>query len=170
MYTTSRADSAITKGSLCLVCTACIPQHKWSSCVACSFCHLFRMNKKRNKTKSKKENLVKSDGMKRLLSQLCTLRENQLPLACLGVEGEGSTQKQCNYSALAQQQRAKGASKAFLWAKQGSLRGKAQPVCEYQCMDVWSSRGTTRGKGWVWIKLECTSTLIMWWYSIHWFK
>lgn len=69
-----------------------------------------------NKTnkKNKKGNLVKSDGMKRRLSQFCTLKQNQLPLACFGVEGEGSTQKQCNYSALAQQQRAKRASKAFL--------------------------------------------------------
>lgn len=64
--------------------------------------------------KNKKGNLVKSDGMKRRLSQFCILKQNQLPLACLGVEGEGSAQKQHNYSALAQQQRAKRASKAFL--------------------------------------------------------
>lgn len=83
-----------------------------------------------NKNKSKtKRNLVKSDGMKIRLSQFCTFRQNGLPLARLREEGERGTQKQCNYSALAQQQRAKGGSKGFLWAKQGSLRGKAQPLC-----------------------------------------
>lgn len=61
-----------------------------------------------------KRSLVKSDGMKTRLSLFCTLKQNQLPLACLGVGGEGSAQKPRNYSALAQQQRAKGASKAFL--------------------------------------------------------
>lgn len=71
------------------------------------------MNKQKNKQKQKRS-LVKSDGMKTSLSLFCTLKRNQLPLACLGVGGEGSTQKPCNYSALAQQQRAKGASKAFL--------------------------------------------------------
>lgn len=73
------------------------------------------MNTAKQKQKQKREpSKKKSKGMKRRLSQFCTLRQNQLPLACLRVEGEGSTQKQCNYSALAQQQRAKGASKAFL--------------------------------------------------------
>lgn len=72
---------------------------------------IFRMNKT---NKNKKGNLVKSNGRKRHLSQFCTFKQNQLPSACLRAEGEGSTQKQCNYSALAQQQRAKRASKAFL--------------------------------------------------------
>ncbi len=96
--------------------------------------------------KNKKGNPVKSSGMNTRLSQFCTLKQNQLPLACLGVEGERSTQKQCNYSALAQQQRAKRASKAFLWAKWGSLRGKVQPVCKYQCMDFRSSLETQEAK------------------------
>lgn len=61
-----------------------------------------------------KENLVKSGEMKTYLSPFCTLKRYQLPLACLRVEGERSTQKPRNYSALAQQQRAKGASKVFL--------------------------------------------------------
>lgn len=107
--------------------------------------------------------------MKRRLSQFCTLKQNQLPLACLGVEGEGSTQKPCNYSALAQQQRAKRASKAFLWAKQGSLRGKVQPVCEYQCMDLWASLETHRGKGCMLVsvlELHHISTLITLQYTV----
>lgn len=91
--------------------------------------------KQKTKQNKQKRSLVKSNGMKTSLSLFCTLKQNQLPLACLGVEGEGSTQKPCNYSVLAQQQRAKGASKAFLWANSGSLRGKMQPVHEYHCMD-----------------------------------
>lgn len=102
------------------------------SSAGCRFCHIFS-------TKEQKGSSVKSIKMKRCLSQFCTVKQNQLPLACLGVEGEGSAQKQCNYSALAQQQRAKRASKAFLWAKRGSSEEKAQPVCEYQCMDLWFS-------------------------------
>lgn len=86
------------------------------------------IKEEKNKQKKTKKELVKSDGMKTRLSLFCTLKQNQLPLACLGVEGEGSAQKLCNYSALAQQQRAKGASKAFLWANSGSL-WKMQPVC-----------------------------------------
>lgn len=84
-------------------------------CLGCGFCHI-RMNERGKKTNKQKQkrSLVKSDGMKTRLSLFCTLKQNQLPLACLGVEGEGSAQKPRNYSALAQQQRAKGASKAFL--------------------------------------------------------
>ncbi|TSM77344.1 Diphthine--ammonia ligase [Bagarius yarrelli] len=40
-------------------------------------------------------------------------RRSMLPLACLGAHGEDSTRRHCNYSALAQQLRAKGASKGF---------------------------------------------------------
>lgn len=129
---------SLEKWCLFSVCTAYTTSdlHLQVSC-----CHIFRMNKTNT---NKKGNLVKSDGMKRHLFQFCTLKQNQLPLACLGVEGKGSTQKQRNYSALAQQQRAKRASKAFLWAERGSLR--AQPVCEYHLMDVRSSLGTQEAK------------------------
>lgn len=72
-----------------------------------------------DKTKKQKRKLVKSNGTKKRLSQFCTLKQNQLPLACLGVEGEGSTQKQCNYSALAQQQSAKKSIKGFPLSKIG---------------------------------------------------
>lgn len=45
--------------------------------------------------------------MSTCLTPFCTVKQNLLPLACLGVEGEESTKKLCNYCVLAQQQRAK---------------------------------------------------------------
>lgn len=46
------------------------------------------MTKKLTKTSTKK-----STGMKTRLTPFCTVKQNPLPLACLGVEGEGNTHK-----------------------------------------------------------------------------
>lgn len=137
MCSKSRAYIKLGKQSLLSVCIYCwihsTVQHALLYIVDFAISGWMRtIKKKQNK---QKRSLVKSNGMKTSLSLFCTLKQNQLPLACLGVEGEGSTQKPCNYSVLAQQQSAKGASKAFLWANVGSLRGKMQPVHEYHCMD-----------------------------------
>lgn len=79
-----------------------------------------------NKNTNKNIN-PKSTGMKTCLTPFCTVKQNLLPLACLGVEGEGSTKKPCNYCVLAQQQRAKSI-KDFPLSKLG-LPQRKKPSC-----------------------------------------
>lgn len=83
------------------------------------------MTKKLTKTSTKK-----STGMKTCLTPFCTVKQNPLPLACLGVEGEGNThtKKPCNYYVLAQQQRVKSI-KDFPLSKLG-LPQRKKPNCE----------------------------------------
>lgn len=88
-------------------------------------CYIIPHQDEHSKNKQKHE--LKSTGMKTCLTPFCTVKQNPLPLACLGVEGEESTKKPCNYYVLAQQQRAKSI-KDFPLSKPGLPQRKSQAV------------------------------------------
>lgn len=84
--------------------------------------------------------------MSTCLTPFCTVKQNLLPLACLGVEGEESTKKLCNYCVLAQQQRAKEHQRLSSEQTGAPSEEKAK-LCEYHCMDVGFSPETRKSKG-----------------------
>lgn len=86
--------------------------------------------------------------MSTCLTSFCTVKQNLLPLACLGVEGEESTKKLCNYCVLAQYREQKSI-KDFPLSKLGLPQRKKPELCEYHCMDVGFSPETRKSKG-VW--------------------